>query len=262
MSAMGTSRDAVGSDDGGLAVRGREAAVDRQDDAVHETGEGGEKEGHDIGHLLGDAGRWGLPSHAEVGARALQPLLRPCRDGVSNLTRITESVAHQKQVHIGRCAAGCDGDDGNKDDSEKCVETPHGCLPSVDAAMAAADAAYANATRDLPTPLLTRLLEEAVQAHQPPLVRGRRIKLRYAHQGGKNPPRIIVHGNQVEAVPDAYERYLVNAFRKQFRLRGTPVVVEFKGHDNPYAGRKNLLTKRQVEKRKRLQAFVRRKSRS
>ena len=128
----------------------------------------------------------------------------------------------------------------------------------LDAVRAAHRAAFTN----LPTPALTETLEAAVTQHPPPLSKGRRIKLRYAHQGGKNPPRIIVHGNQVEAVPDAYERYLVNAFRKQFRLRGTPVVMEFKGHDNPYAGRKNLLTKRQVEKRKRLQAFVRRKSRS
>ena len=126
--------------------------------------------------------------------------------------------------------------------------------------MGSARAAHRAAFTDLPTPALNEALEEAVQQHPPPLSKGRRIKLRYAHQGGKNPPRIIVHGNQVEAVPTAYERYLVNRFRKRFRLRGTPVVVEFKGHDNPYAGRKNTLTKRQVEKRKRLKKFVNRKT--
>lgn len=125
----------------------------------------------------------------------------------------------------------------------------------LDSVRAAHRAAFAN----LPTPALTEALEAAVTQHPPPLSKGRRIKLRYAHQGGKNPPRIIVHGNQTEAVPAAYARYLVNGFRKRFRLRGTPVVVEFKGHDNPYAGRKNILTKRQVEKRKRLKRFVKRK---
>lgn len=121
-------------------------------------------------------------------------------------------------------------------------------------------AAHRAAFADLPTPTLNEALEEAVAQHPPPLSKGRRIRLRYAHQGGKNPPRIIVHGNQVEAVPTAYERYLVNRFRKRFRLRGTPVVVEFKGHDNPYADRKNTLTERQIEKRKRLKKFVNRKA--
>jgi GTP-binding protein len=72
-------------------------------------------------------------------------------------------------------------------------------------------------------------------AHQPPLVRGRRIKLRYAHQGGKNPPRIIIHGNQTASVPDAYARYLSNVFRKQFDLFANPVAIEFRTDANPYA---------------------------
>ncbi len=67
---------------------------------------------------------------------------------------------------------------------------------------------YDAAMREMPTPALTRTLERALEAHQPPLVKGRRIKLRYAHQGGRNPPRIIIHGNQTTAVPDAYRRYL------------------------------------------------------
>jgi GTP-binding protein len=108
------------------------------------------------------------------------------------------------------------------------------------------------ALKDLATPELTRVLEAALQAHQPPLVRGRRIKLRYAHQGGKNPPVIIIHGNQVAHVPDAYRRYLVNTFREAFKLQGTPVRVEFRSDANPFAGRRNELTARQISKRRRL----------
>jgi GTP-binding protein len=103
----------------------------------------------------------------------------------------------------------------------------------------AAARAYEAAMREMPTPALTRALEQALMAHQPPLVRGRRIKLRYAHQGGRNPPRIIVHGNQTASVPDAYTRYLSNVFRKTFDLFATPVVVEYRTDPNPYAaGRK------------------------
>jgi len=123
----------------------------------------------------------------------------------------------------------------------------------------AADAAYANAMRELPTPLLTRLLEDAVQAHQPPLVHGRRIKLRYAHQGGRNPPIIVIHGNQTEALPAAYRRYLMNRFRGALALAGTPLRLELRSGDNPYAGRRNRLSPRQARKRQRLKDFVRRK---
>ncbi len=74
--------------------------------------------------------------------------------------------------------------------------------------MRAVSQAYDASMREMPTPELTRVLETAMQQHQPPLVRGRRIKLRYAHQGGRNPPIIVIHGNQVQHVPDAYRRYL------------------------------------------------------
>ncbi len=112
--------------------------------------------------------------------------------------------------------------------------------------------AYASATVDLSTPDLTRLLESAIARFQPPLVRGRRIKLRYAHQGGRNPPAIIIHGNQTESVPGSYQRYLSNFFRQELKLVGTPVRVEFKSGKNPFAGRRNTLTPRQQAKRKRL----------
>ncbi|MBF0256547.1 MAG: ribosome biogenesis GTPase Der [Gammaproteobacteria bacterium] len=121
------------------------------------------------------------------------------------------------------------------------------------------DEAYRNAVRDLATSELTRLLEQAVFDHQPPLVHGRRIKLRYAHQGGRNPPVIVIHGNQTEALPDAYKRYLINYFRQALQIRGTPIRLELKTGENPFAGRKNTLTPRQVHKKKRLARFVKRK---
>lgn len=104
--------------------------------------------------------------------------------------------------------------------------------------MASTARAYEAAMRVMRTPELTRVLEQALVVHQPPLVRGRRIKLRYAHQGGKNPPRIVVHGNQTVSVPAAYSRYLANVFRKAFDLFATPVAMEFRTDSNPYAARK------------------------
>ena len=94
--------------------------------------------------------------------------------------------------------------------------------------------AYEAAMREMPTRDLTRTLEHALTVHQPPLVHGRRIKLRYAHQGGRNPPRIVVHGNQTAQVPDAYTRYLSNVFRKKYDLFATPVVVEYRTDKNPF----------------------------
>jgi len=98
--------------------------------------------------------------------------------------------------------------------------------------------AYASAMSKIPTPRLTRVLEDAVAEHQPPLVHGRRIKFRYAHLGGKNPPRIIIHGNQTDSTPNSYRRYLENTFRDVLKLHGTPIRIEFKQGDNPFKGRK------------------------
>ena len=120
----------------------------------------------------------------------------------------------------------------------------------------AVERAYKAAMADLSTTELTRELEAAVMEHPPPLVRGRRIRLRYAHQGGRNPPVIVIHGNQTERLPEAYRRYLVNRFRKAFKLRGTPVRLTFKTSDNPYKGRRNKLTPRQERKRARLMKRV------
>jgi GTP-binding protein len=116
--------------------------------------------------------------------------------------------------------------------------------------------AFDAAMREMATPELTRVLETAIEQHQPPLVRGRRIKLRYAHQGGRNPPIIVVHGNQVQQVPDAYKRYLANVFRKNFRLEGTPVRVEFRSDENPFKGKRNPLTPRQRRSRQKLMKRV------
>lgn len=99
----------------------------------------------------------------------------------------------------------------------------------------AVNEAYESATRKLSTPLLTRLLQKAQLAHSPPLVHGRRVKLRYAHPGGHNPPRIIIHGNQVDALPESYKRFLSAYFIKHLKLNGTPVMVEFKSGENPFA---------------------------
>ena len=94
--------------------------------------------------------------------------------------------------------------------------------------------AYASATKKLTTPILNRLLERALEAHSPPLVHGRRVKLRYAHAGGHNPPRIIIHGTQVHALPESYRRFLANYFQTKLKLRGTPVMIELKASENPY----------------------------
>lgn len=125
----------------------------------------------------------------------------------------------------------------------------------------AVDRAFDSAMRDLSTSELTRMLEAAVEAHQPPLVRGRRIKLRYAHQGGRNPPVVVIHGNQIQSVPETYKRYLVNHFRAALKLHGTPLRVEFKGGENPYAGRRNVLSERQIARKKRLVKHVKKHSR-
>ncbi len=111
--------------------------------------------------------------------------------------------------------------------------------------------AYASATRNLSTSELTRILDNATQAHQPPTVRGRRIKLRFAHQGGMNPPIIVIHGNQTDLVPKSYTRYLMNHFIDALGLQGTPMRVEFKTGSNPYAEKKA----KQVKKTKGKQPF-------
>jgi GTP-binding protein len=114
--------------------------------------------------------------------------------------------------------------------------------------------AYASATRKLNTNALTRILEGAVFDHAPPMVNGRRIKLRYAHAGGQNPPLIVIHGNQTGSVPNSYQRYLEKVYRRELKLAGTPVRIEFRSGDNPFAEKRSKLTQRQVQRKRRLTA--------
>lgn len=119
--------------------------------------------------------------------------------------------------------------------------------------------AFKAATERFSSNFLTRVLEDAVSTHQPPLAKGRRIKLRYAHPGGHNPPIIVIHGNQTDEIPSHYTRYLEKQFRKALDLHGTPIRITFKSGDNPFAGRKNKLTARQAEKKRRLVSFSKKK---
>ncbi len=104
--------------------------------------------------------------------------------------------------------------------------------------MRSVDAAFAAAMARLSTPKLTRAMIAAVERQAPPKTGLVRPKLRYAHQGGVNPPRIIIHGNALDRVPDSYKRYLEGYFREAFKLAGTPMRIEFRTGRNPYAGKK------------------------
>ena len=111
------------------------------------------------------------------------------------------------------------------------------------------DEAYAAAFVKLSTPKLTKTLHDAIAQHQPPKSGLFRPKPKYAHQGGNNPPVIVVHGNHLAGITDDYKRYLENTFRKTFDLAGTPLRVDFKSNVNPYEDRKpKALTQRQVHK--------------
>ncbi|MDT8426103.1 MAG: ribosome biogenesis GTPase Der [Methyloprofundus sp.] len=111
---------------------------------------------------------------------------------------------------------------------------------------------YDAAMVDMSTSVLTQILKDAMAAHQPPQVHGRSIKLKHAHQGGRNPPVIVIHGNQTDALPDAYERYLINYYRQKLKLEGTPIRIVFKSPKNPFKEIKNKLSDRQLFKKKRL----------
>ncbi|WP_339338562.1 ribosome biogenesis GTPase Der [uncultured Oceanicoccus sp.] len=114
------------------------------------------------------------------------------------------------------------------------------------------DSAYQSSMKSLQTHKLTQILEGAVFDHQPPMINGRRIKLRYAHAGGSNPPIIVIHGNQTAKVPTSYRRYLEKVFRRELKLIGTPIRIEFKGSENPYAEKRTNTTKRQQERKTRV----------
>jgi GTPase len=121
--------------------------------------------------------------------------------------------------------------------------------------------AYRSALKPLLTPELTRMLQDLVAKHPPPLVHGRRVKLRYAHAGGHNPPLIVIHGNQVEALPTSYKRYLMKEYTSRLGLVGTPLKLLFKSGENPYEGKKNTLNPHQIKSRKRLMTWVKKNKR-
>jgi len=120
---------------------------------------------------------------------------------------------------------------------------------------------YETSRKTYATNMLTKILEDAVLSHGPPSVGGRKIKLRYAHQGGQNPPVFVVHGNQTDKLPDSYRRYLINVFRKVLKIEGTPIKFEFKSSKNPFEGRRNKLTPNQMRKRKVQQLIKQKKKR-
>ena len=118
----------------------------------------------------------------------------------------------------------------------------------LEAVFRSVDAAYRAATIDLSTPRLTRALIDAVARQSPPRSGIFRPKLRYAHQGGRNPPLIVIHGNALDKVPDSYRRYLENVFREVFKLQGTPLRIQFNVTENPYAQIKPADTPRRKPK--------------
>jgi GTPase len=111
--------------------------------------------------------------------------------------------------------------------------------------------AHASATKVLVSSDLTKTLEKAYEGYQPPLVHGHSPKLRFAHPGGNNPPTIVIHGTRTKHIAPAYQRYLENFFRKRYKLEGTPIRIAFRESENPYAGRKKVLTKEQAQKARR-----------
>lgn len=127
--------------------------------------------------------------------------------------------------------------------------------------VAAVQRAWTSAHREMDTQTLSRLLEAAVAAHPPAMIRGHTPKLRYAHPGGVRPPTVVIHGTRLGALSASYTRYLENRFREQLDIVGTPLKLVFKQGDNPYAGRKNKLTPRQQAKRRRHQQYVRKQKR-
>lgn len=119
--------------------------------------------------------------------------------------------------------------------------------------------AYQNSKKVLTASSLTQILYELVEVNPPPVNRGRRIKLRYAHCGGHLPPRIVIHGNQTQFLPENYKRYLSKQFVQRLNLIGTPLQLEFKNSNNPFAEKTQQLTQRQIKKKKRLMKFVKSK---
>jgi GTP-binding protein len=125
--------------------------------------------------------------------------------------------------------------------------------------LAAVDGAFAAAMAKLSTPRLTRALQAAVAQQQPPMSGRFRPKMRYAHQGGSNPPIIVIHGSGLDGVKATYKRYLEHTFQKVFKLRGTPLRIELRSATNPFEGRRKPLTEKQDAQRRRRKIISKRR---
>ncbi|CAC9459311.1 GTP-binding protein EngA [uncultured Gammaproteobacteria bacterium] len=119
--------------------------------------------------------------------------------------------------------------------------------------------AYTHAGAEFSTPNLNKILEKANHGHQPPPVKGRRLKIKYVNQTDVFPPTLTFHGNHLHSVPNAYERYLKNFFINALKLTNTPLRIEYKSGDNPFKDKKNVLNARQIAKRRRLMKFIKKK---
>ncbi|SFV87001.1 GTP-binding protein EngA [hydrothermal vent metagenome] len=119
--------------------------------------------------------------------------------------------------------------------------------------------AYTNASTKFKTPELNIILEKANAGHQPPPVKGRRLKIKYVNQTDIFPPTLTFHGNHLKSVPNAYDRYLKNFFINALDLTNTPLHIEYKSGDNPFKGKKNELNARQIAKKRRLMKFIKKK---
>ena len=115
-----------------------------------------------------------------------------------------------------------------------------------------AEEAYLSTSKDFNTSILNKILSDAIKKQPPPLIGRFRPKMRYIHQGGKNPPLFIVHGKNLNKLPSSYEKYMENYFREKLKLRSTPLFIDFLESENPYKDKPNLLSDRQKKKRKRL----------
>jgi GTP-binding protein len=118
---------------------------------------------------------------------------------------------------------------------------------------------YENAGGRFPTSLLNRILEQANNTHRPPPVAGKRMRLKFVNQSDIFPPTLIFHGNHVQNVPNSYERFLKNFFITALKLTNTPIKIQYKSGDNPFKDKKNILSARQIQKKKRLMKFVKKK---
>ena len=129
----------------------------------------------------------------------------------------------------------------------------------IKALLAGVDGAFKAAMAKLSTPKLTRALQAAIEQQQPPMAGRFRPKMRYAHQGGMNPPIVVIHGSGLDGVKRPYKRFLENTFREVFKLKGTPLRIEFRSSVNPFEGRKKVLTEKQDSQRRRRKIISKRR---